>query len=159
MRKLINAEVAIHTMKLQQMGAKVSVVNSKLCYIEFDLSGFKIQYSYNVNKRGNYYLERMEPYLMPLREVEEESGIVDLIRIDLEQFKDAIKSHNAADFIDTGRNIMKTLRKFEDLYLYYNVPKEEMAEMIETLNKFDKKIDEVKSKAKRIYFKKDPDNI
>ena len=61
MRRFIDAEITQHTMKLQQIGAKVQVINSKLCYVNFDIGGFKIQYVYNVNKKGNYLLERIKP--------------------------------------------------------------------------------------------------
>jgi len=37
MRSIIKAEVSQHTLKLQQLGAKVNVINSTLCYVNFDV--------------------------------------------------------------------------------------------------------------------------
>ena len=54
MRSIINSEVSQHTLKLQQLGAKVNVINSTLCYVDFDISGFMVQYVYNVKQKGNY---------------------------------------------------------------------------------------------------------
>lgn len=159
MRKLVNAEVLEHTMKLQQMGAKVSAINSKLCYVDFDLSGFKLQYAYNINKKGNYFLERIKPYQLPLKEFESESDVVEIIGIDVEQFRNAIKSHHAGEFVDTGRTLINVLKKFEDLYLYYNIPTEQMNCLMGKLKELENEITEVKEKSERLYFKKEPENL
>jgi len=69
MRNIINsAEVSQHTIKLQQLGAKVQVINSTLCYVQFDLDGVQLQYVYNVNHKGNYFLERIQPYPLAIEE-------------------------------------------------------------------------------------------
>ncbi len=159
MRKFIDAEVTQHTMKFQQMGAKVQVINSKLCYINFDLSGFKIQYVYNVNKKGNYFLERIKPYPLPLKEFESEQDIVDIVEIDVEQFKNALKSHNIEGFINISRSLNITLKKFEDLFLYYNIPGSEIDNIVNKLAEFEKEIDDLKLKSERLYFKKEPENL
>ena len=80
MRKYVNAEVMQHTMKLQQMGAKVNVVNSKLCYVRFDLSGFIVSYSYNVNSKGKYFLERIKPYPLPLKVFDKEEDVIEICK-------------------------------------------------------------------------------
>lgn len=159
MRKLIDAEVTLQTMKLVQMGAKVQVINSKMCYVKFDLSGFKVEYAYNINKHGNYFLERIAPYPLPLREFDREEAVIDIISIDLEQFKNAIKSHNIEDFININRKLTQTIKRFEDLFLYYNVPTEENELIFNKLKEIDDEIELVKSTAQRIYFKKEPENL
>lgn len=159
MRKLINAEIMQHTMKFQQMGAKVQEINSKLCYVNFDISGFKIQYVYNVNKKGNYFLERIKPYPMAIKEFESEQDVVDIIEVDIEQFRNAIKSHNIDGFINISRSLNKTLKKFEDLFLYYNIPGIEIENIIGKLEEFEREIDSLESKSERLYFKKEPENL
>ncbi len=159
MRKYVNAEVMQHTMKLQQMGAKVNVVNSKLCYVRFDLSGFIVSYSYNVNSKGKYFLERIKPYPLPLKVFDKEEDVIEIIRIDMEQFKNAICSHNINDFIDISRHLNIHLKKFEDLFLYYNIPSEEVKILIEHLENIDEDIDRIKAKSERLYFVKEPDNL
>jgi len=159
MKKFVDAEVMQHSFKLQQMGAKVNVINSKLCYIRFDVSGFKIEYVYNVNTKGKYFLERIKPYPLAMKEFDREEDVIQIIEIDLSQFKSAIKSHNINSFIDISRKLNKTLKKFEDLFLYYNVPTEEVDSLMSNLNQFDSNIEEIKSKSKRLFFEKDPDNL
>ncbi len=159
MRKMINAEIMQQTLKLQQMGAKIKVINSKLCYVSFDISGFTIQYVYNVNSKGNYFLERIKPYPLPLKEFEDEQDVIDIIEIDIEQFKNALKSHNIEHFIEISRSLNHTLKKFEDLFLYYNIPGTEINNILEKIQVFEKDIEEVKGKSERLYFKKDPENL
>lgn len=159
MRKLINAEVLEHSMKLQQMGGQVNIINSKLCYVDFDISGFQLQYVYNINKKGNYFLERIKPYPLPLKEFENENDVVDIIAVDLEQFKNAIRSHHSSEFVDTGRLLIEVLKKFEDLYLYYNISTDNMQAMMEQLKEFKGQLGKVKAESERLYFKKDPDNL
>jgi hypothetical protein len=159
MRNLMNAEALEHSMKLQQMGGKVNIINSKLCYVDFDISGFHIQYVYNINKKGNYFIERIKPYPLALKEFENEKDVVDIIAIDVEQFKNAIKSHHSPEFVDSGRAFVNVLKKFEDLYLYYNISTEDMEVMTEKIKDIELFISNVKKESKRVYFKKEPDNL
>lgn len=159
MRRIIDAEVTLQTMKLRQMGAKVQVINSKMCYVKFDLSGFKVEYAYNINKHGNYFLERIAPYPLPLREFDREEAVIDIIEIDLEQFKNAIKSHNIASFITINRKLTQTIKKFEDLFLYYNVPAEENDIIFKKLEEIDAEIEATKKSSTRLYFRKEPENL
>lgn len=159
MKEYVNVEVDQQTIRFQQMGGKVKVINSKLCYVDFDISGFKLQYVYNVNKKGNYFLERIKPYPLALKEFETEQDIVDIIAIDVDQFRNAIKSHNASTFVDIARQLNLTLKKFEDLFLYYNVSAENVTQALTKLNDLSAEIDCMKEESKRIYFKKEPDNL
>ena len=159
MRKLMNAEIMEHDIKLRQMGADVYVVNSKMCFVLFMVGKNEVAYVYNINNKGRYFLERIKPYPLALREFEKEEDVIDIIEIDLEQFKNASNSHNIDEFININKSFNKSLRKFEDLFLYYNVPKE-TAEMIKVhLETIDKIIDDTKVSADRLYFKKNPDNL
>ncbi len=157
MKKLIDAEVAFNSMKLRQMGADVKVINSKMSYVKFDINGFKVSYVYNINKHGKYFLERISPYPIALREFDDEDDIIEIIKIDLEQFRNAVKSHNIKSFIDINRRLSEVIKKFEDLFLYYNVPEEENTIIYEKLNEIEKEIEKTKNSAKRVYHKKDPD--
>ncbi len=157
MKKLIDAEVAFKSMKLRQMGADVKVINSKMCYVKFDINGLKVSYVYNINKHGRYFLERIAPYPIALREFDEENDIIDIIEIDIEQFKNALGSHNIDSFIDINRRLSEIIKKFEDLFLYYNVPEEENEIIYKKLDDIEKEIEKTKNSAKRVYHKKDPD--
>lgn len=159
MRKLVDAEVMQHSMKLQQMGAKINVINSKLCYVTFDIGGFTVSYSYNVNAKGKYFLERIKPYPLPLRVFEREEDVIETLQIDLGQFKNAICSHNINEFVDISRHLSLHLKKFEDLFLYYNIPSDELKTIIEHLEKIDEDIERIKEKSERLCFVKEPENL
>ena len=159
MSRLLDAELTIQTMKLRQMGAKIKTINSKMCYVKFDISGFEVAYVYNINKDGNYFLERIKPYPLAIREFYDEEQVIEIIEIDLEQFKNAIKSHNIQSFIDINRRLHQSIKKFEDLFLYYNVPQSECDRIIELLNQIDAELNDTKLGSERIYFRKEPENI
>ena len=157
--KYINAEIMQQSMKLKQMGADVTVINSKLCYISFDLSGFKVSYVYNVNKKNRYFLERIKPYPLPLREFDSEDDVIEIIDIDLSQFKNAIKSHNIEEFINIARKLDNVFHKFEDLFLYYNLPEAEVKRLSDEILEFDRDIDRIKETSERICFDKEPEYL
>ncbi|HSN65615.1 MAG TPA: hypothetical protein VLS94_03200 [Fusibacter sp.] len=159
MRKLMNAEIMEHDFKLRQMGADVYVVNSKMCYVLFMVGKHEISYVYNINTKGRYFLERIKPYPLALREFESEADVIEIIEIDLEQFKNASHSHNIDAFIDINKRFNLSLRKFEDLFLYFNVPLETAEHIQEELDRIDALIEETKVTANRLYFKKNPDNL
>jgi len=159
MRKLMNAEIMEHDIKLRQMGADVYVVNSKMCFVLFMVGKYEVAYVYNINNKGRYFLERIKPYPLALREFEKEEDVINIIEIDLEQFKNASKSHNIEEFIVINKNFNKALRKFEDLFLYYNVPKETADSIHQHLDQIDEIIESTKQSADRLYFKKNPENL
>tara|TARA_Y100000588_G_C13665295_1_gene673835 strand:- start:72 stop:554 length:483 start_codon:yes stop_codon:yes gene_type:complete len=159
MRKYLNAEIMQQSMKLKQMGADVTVINSKLCYIAFDLSGFKVSYVYNVNKKNKYFLERIKPYPLPLREFDNEDDVIDIINIDLDQFRNAIKSHNIESFITIARKLDSVFHKFEDLFLYYNLPEDETKRLYDEILEMEKDIERIKESSERICYDKDPEYL
>lgn len=159
MSKLLDAELTMQTMKLRQMGAKIKTINSKMCYVKFDISGFEVAYVYNINKDGNYFLERTKPYPLAIREFYDEEEVIEIIEIDLEQFRNAIKSHNIQSFIDINRRLHQSIKKFEDLFLYYNISVEECDKIISLLDGIDDELKIAKQSSNRLYFKKEPDNL
>lgn len=156
MRRIINAEVSQHTIKLQQLGAKVDVINSTLCYVNFDIGGFVLQYVYNINKKGNYFLERIKPYPLPLLETKNEKDIVKIIRDDIKKFRNALKSHNIESFIEIGRLINRSLEHFENLFLNYNVPKEKIDKMLLKIQVMDLQIELLQESSSKISFDEKP---
>ncbi len=158
-KRLLDAEVTLQAMKLRQMGGDVTVINSKMCYVKFDVAGIKVSYAYNVNKKGRYFLERIAPYPLPLKEFEREETLVDIIGVDLEQFKNAVQSDNISTFIDISRKLHSIMEKFEDLFLYYNVPAEENEVIFQKLTEIEEEIEQTKQTATRVYYGKDPDSL
>lgn len=159
MRKLMNAEFLHQSMKLQQMGAKVEVVHSKLCYVKFQINGIDVSYVYNINKKNQYFLERIKPYPLPFRTYESEQDIVDIIAIDIEQFKNVTCSTKIHDFIDFVNEMKLTINKFEDLILYYNLSSDDLKRIKDNLKDINTHIDHAKETSERVYFKKNPEYL
>ncbi len=157
--RILAAEMMEQSIKLQQMGGKITTINSKLCYVTFDLSGFKVSYVYNVNKKDRYFLERIQPYPLPLEELDSEDDVIDVIKIDLQQFKNATKSHNIDKFVSIAHNLNKTFHKFEDLFLYYNLSEENTKYFYDKVRELEQEIQKIKEESPRVYFDKEPDDL
>jgi len=151
MRNIINsAEVSQHTIKLQQLGAKVQVINSTLCYVQFDLDGVQLQYVYNVNHKGNYFLERIQPYPLAIEEFDSEHDVVKLIQSDVNKFRNALKSRHVEQFISIAKQIGKTFSTFEDTFLNYNIPTEKVEKIYKKILALEFEIDMIREIAKGI---------
>lgn len=159
MQKYVMAEALEHEMKLVQMGGKVTQINGKLCYVQFYIEGIEIEYVYNINAKGEFFLERIKPYPLPVKPFSDESQVIEIIDIDLEQFRQASRSHHIATFIKLGQLFHGTAKRFEDLFLYYNVPESTLEELTKELQHANEVIDDCKATATRLYFRKDPDNL
>ncbi|SHK43778.1 hypothetical protein [Paramaledivibacter caminithermalis] len=157
--RYVKSEASQHDMKLVQLGAKVEQINSKMCYVKFDIEGFELAYVYNINKKGKYFLERIKPYPLPMREFKSESDVINIIKIDLEQFKNAVNSRNIDAFVTISTELNRTIKQFEDLFLYYNVPKIETQIIMGKISEIQKEIANTKENSERVYFTKDPDNL
>ncbi len=150
MKKILDSELTVDTIKLKQLGGTVSVIRSKMCYVKFDVSGIKVSYVYNINKDGNYFLERIMPYPLPIKEYDSEDSVFDVIQFDLEQFRNAVKSHNIDEFIEVSKQFNRSLKNFENLFLYYNVPFDRLNLIHSKLNELNSLIEETKEHSKLI---------
>ncbi len=159
MRKYINSEASQHEMKLIQMGAKVEQINSKMCYVKFNISDIEVAYVYNINKKNKYFLERIKPYPLPLKEFDNKEDMVKIIEIDMRQFQNACNSRNIEEFIKINIELNKTIKEFEDLFLYYNVPKIGNVIIMKKIKEIQEEILKTKEKSQRVFFDKDPDNL
>ncbi len=159
MKTYMQSEATEHEMKLVQMGAKVEQVHSRMCYIRFLVEGVEVEYVYNINKKKKYFLQRKKPYPLALKVTNTEKELVSVIEVDLEQFKNAARSHNINYFLNIGTDLIKTIQKFEDLYLYYNVPKEDCQRFAEQVKALKDEIYVMRDKSERVYFEKEPENL
>lgn len=150
MRNLVQSEISQHTLKLQQLGGKVKVINSTLCYVSFDISGFLLEYVYNVNSKGNYFLERIKPYPLALKEIHHEKEVVDAIKEDVDKFKNALKCHHIDKFITIARQISQTFSKFEETFLNYNIPGIKFEKMLKKIQALDMEIELIQENAQKI---------
>lgn len=159
MQKFVMAEAMEHEMKLVQMGGDVTFINSKMCYVSFNIEGYIVEYAYNINAKGKVFLERIKPYPLPINAYEDEEHVIAVIRIDLEQFRAAALSHNMPEFIKVNQLFHQTLKRFEDLFLYYNVPEQTITKIKADLNLINQNILACRDHCPRLYFEKEPDNL
>lgn len=143
--------------ELRSLGAHVLDIQGIMFYVKFKINGFKISYIYHLNPDNTYFLERVKPYSMVVGDFKLEEDIVDVIKIDIEQFKNAMQSNNFTKFIDVDNNISKLVRIFEDLYLYYNIEPEDIDRINHEIKELLYVIKDIKSHSKRVYFDKEPD--
>jgi hypothetical protein len=143
--------------ELQQMGAQFIDIQGIMFLIKFNINGYKISYAYHLNEDNTYILERIKPYFLTIGFYEYEEDIVDVVRTDIDQFKNAMKSSNFDQFIEIDNHLSKLVRLFEDLYLYYNINKEDLATLDESVDCILSNIKDIMSKSSRVYTKKDPD--
>ncbi|MDD3478722.1 MAG: hypothetical protein PHP32_07585 [Candidatus Izemoplasmatales bacterium] len=160
MNKYVLSETNQHVMKLVQMGADVTVVSSQMVYVSFEITPeIKVSYVYNINKKNRYYLERIKPYPIAVKEFESADDICNIIKIDVEQFKNAVCSHNIQDFIQINADLHDTILQFEDLFLYYNVDHDSVDEIKNLLAEMRKTIKKALAKDERVYFGKEPEHL
>ena len=143
--------------EFKQMGAQVIDSQGIMTLVKFNINGYKISYAYHINEDNTYILERIKPYYLTIGFYEYEEDIVDVVKTDIEQFRIAMKSSNFDQFIEIDNHISKLVRLFEDLYLYYNINKEDLARLDDSVDCILSNIKEVMGKSERVYTKKDPD--
>lgn len=144
--------------ELKKLGARVLDIQGIMFYVKFVLNdNIKLSYIYHLNPDNTYFLERIKPYSMAIGEYDNEEDIVDTIRVDLEQFKNAMNSKNFVNFIEIDNKIAKLVRIFEDLYLYYNIESEDLDKLKDGVYNVLEIIKDIQSHSERVYYKKDPD--
>ena len=153
--RLIRHEVCKEA--LEEAGAKVIDVQGIMFHVSFKLKEHEIAYIYHLNPDNSFLLERVKPYFVQIGTYNKEENIVNAIKIDIEQFRNAMRSSNFEDFIKVDDHLSKLVRVFEDLYLYYNVNKDQIDELDTILHDVLDRIRKMTKECDRIYYKKDPD--
>lgn len=160
MNKYINSEVSQHIMKLLQLGANVQVVSGKMVYVKYQVAeDFEVAYVYHINKKNKFFLERIKPYPLPIKEYESAKEVINIIKIDIEQYRNAAKSKCVNDFVEINRGLHNAIRSFEDLYLYYNVDKKCIENIKKDISDIQDNIKKSACQCQRLYFDKEPENL
>ncbi len=145
-----------HMMRLNHLGCETIQLNGKLCCVKYKTEHMKLSYVYNITKSNHYFLERVSPYPLPLKEYDKEEDVIENIRIDIEQFKSAEKSKNIDSFIKVNKELAKTAKAFEDLFLYYNVQTFHTDIILEKIEEIKQEIMNTVKDSERIYRESDP---
>lgn len=142
---------AIETL-LRQMGAyDIVKVRGLLYFMKFKLNDkFEISYSYNINAKKQYFLQRIKPYPIPQGVFSDEYEVVSFITKDLKKFNNAMNSSNFSLFLDVTKKVNSITSKMEDLFLNYNVDKNEFLILNKELDDIVNEINFSKDKSKRL---------
>lgn len=145
--------------KLRDLGCKVVSVQGVMFLVKYMLDDFKITYMYHINNDDTYYLERIKPYVVSAGDFETEEDVVKAIKIDIQQFKNAKQSKNFSSFIEVDTELAKTVNSFDDLFLYYNISREDTELIKDEISNIKNMLKEVKDRSKRVFYDKDPKSI
>lgn len=143
--------------ELKTIGGKVIDIQGIMFLVKFNIKGNRISYAYHLNEDGSFFLERIRPYTLAVGDFKCEEDIVDVIKVDVEQFSNAMNSKNFNQFIEIDEHITKLVRLFEDLYLYYNISPEDLEVLDDSVDHVLDNIKNIMTHSKRVYTKKDPD--
>ena len=125
--------------------------------VKFKYEAYKITYAYHITENNTYYLERLQPYFLGIGEYNSEEEIVEVIKVDLEQFLIEMHSSNFSQFIEIDNHLSQLVRLFEDLYLYYNISKDDLGKLDDSVDGILEHIKDIMKRSARVYTKKEPD--
>lgn len=123
-------------MKLTQMGASVTSLHGIISFIRFNFDQTELLYVYNVNAKDQYFLQMVKPYSSAAGVFSRPKEIVQYIKNDIRQFKNASNSNVFNEFVAVNRSLYDSVRKVKEVFMTYNVPKEKMIEI-------EKRVDEI----------------
>lgn len=137
---------------LRQLGAtKISKIRSYLYFIEFQLNeDWKITYSYNINTKDKFFLQRIKPYPIPQGVFEDEYEVVSFITNDLKKFANAKNSSNFPTFVEVTRKVNTINEKMEKLFLNYNVNSADIENLNQSLDKILNDINDAENNSKKL---------
>jgi len=137
---------------LRQLGAtKIRKIRSYLYFIEFQLSEeWKVTYSYNINTKDEYFLQRIKPYPIPQGVFSDEYEVVSFITQDLKKFINAKNSSNFPTFVEVTRKVNSINDEMEKLFLNYNVETDDLENLNSKLDNIFKNIEDARNNSKQL---------
>lgn len=139
----------------KQMGAhEITNITSRLYYIGFKITPqIEITYVYNINKKDQYFLQRISPYPLPKGLFISQEEIIHFIETDLIKFRNAAQSSNFQDFITFNHILAEIENDMEHLFLNYNVPKSLLQEFNKRIHLLRHDVHLAKTKSMHIMVK------
>ena len=137
---------------LRQLGAtEIKKVRGILYFIEFDIDeDLQVSYCYNINKKGKYFLQRINPYPISEGVFETEIEVVTFITKDLKKLQNAKNSTNFKKFLEITNKVNKMTDTIEYLFLNYNVDGEDLDTLNRELDDISTTVDAIESNAKEL---------
>ncbi len=130
----------VNKIKLSQLGAEVQRIDSKIYHVTFKVNDISLQYFYNINESGKFFLERMKPYYKNFRVFTEENDAIKAIYEDVEYFRNASNSHNFNKFLEMSVEMEKLHDAYADMFLHHNVPEEALVKIEDYIVKIKQRI-------------------
>lgn len=149
----------VNKIKLRQLGAEVKSIQSKIYRVTFMVNDTKLEYYYNINESGKFFLERMAPYYKNFQVFTEENSAIKAIYEDVEHFRNASKSNNFYKFIDLSIELEKLHDAYADMFLHHNVPEQDMQRIGELLDKVKAKVNELNTTTKELIVESNIDEL
>ena len=116
--------------------------------VDFKLEkGLLVSYVFNITRGDKYFLQRMRPYAMVQGKYANTAEIAEFIEKDLSRFRNAEHSSNFDKFIEISKKGAEFAEALENLFLNYNVDKDEMERMDEKLDKLLEHLEQAREKA------------
>lgn len=142
---------AIETL-LRQLGAfHVKKVRGILYFIKFKLDdNVEISYTYNINAKNQYFLQRIKPYPLPQGAFENEYEIVTFIKKDLLKFNSAKNSSNYSLFKEVTNMANSITTNMECLFLNNKVNDHDFLALQKELNDVLDKIEKLKENSPKL---------
>lgn len=139
-------------MLLRQIGAsEIKKVRGILYFIKFDLGNdIEVSYTYNINAKNQYFLQRIKPYPIPQGVFTNEHKIVQFIEKDLIKFNTAMNSSNFNLFLDATKKINLASLNLENLFLNHNVDSDDFLKLDKELNDILEQIESSKNNSKKL---------
>jgi len=133
-------------MTSRQLGAsKVEELTGSLYYIEFPVNHCcTLSYTFNVNNKNQYHLQRIEPYPFAHDPIKGEEDVIAFIKKDLARFRNAAKSSNFDNFVNAVNTLISIGEQMDDLFLNFNVDKKALSEIALHLSQIEEHIAKVK---------------
>ncbi|WZL74516.1 hypothetical protein QBE52_07205 [Clostridiaceae bacterium 35-E11] len=142
--------------ELRKIGAEVIDMEGIMFFVKYHQHPLHIEYIYHLHTNKTYLLERIKPYPLVIGEYKVEENVIETIKTDIDQFMNAVHSKNFNAFVGIDQDLTKIMRSFEDLYLYYNISKEDIALLKTDVEKLAHEIFSIKNRSKRVYYKTEP---
>lgn len=150
-------------MELRQLGcSKINKVSGLLFFVKFELeNNISITYSYNINHKNQFFLQRISPYPLPEGLFSSHSEVISFIDRDIKKFKNALNSKNFKSFVNIVNIFNEIEHNLESLFLNYNVDKSVLDKLKDDVISLNDNIRKQKDKSLHILLpnQNDSDNI
>lgn len=138
--------------RLRYLGATdIQAVQGTLYFVTFKFEdNIEVSYTYNINTKNKYFLQRIKPYPLPEGIFSDEEQVVEFIKRDFKKFKNAKNSRNFSQFLELTNTMNLVLHDMESFFLNYNVDRQHIDQLIRDLSKMRTTMEESKKGSEHV---------